>query len=436
MKNFSNKIFLLFLLFFFLMLHSKTVFGQDFTVDMVSTHYIDPEIEFSQSFSSGTIEYMPELDIHSIVVPTMPYLFGFEIWSEYLDNFDLDINTNQVLRISVPQLDPNDPELDFVLGAYGGNVPDNYPTEWTYEVRFKNFLNTTVDPKSLYRAAITMGRSFGDVLISALSANWIPININGTYQSTLSIRLYVFNSTYEWLSDPVVIKGLDPKTTILDLRMEVSDNGQTLTPSYKLNNSSEWISFTAHTLPQGVGILYGMGSQVALPAVSVGIYPNDNPPPEPVQVSIDIQPKFCPNHLNTKSKGIFPVAILGTENFDVADTDIASVRLAGVAPMRSKIGDVSQPANIEYCGNFGPDYYDDLILTFRTQDIIDAIGDVDNGDEIPLTLTGMLNDGTNIFGTDTVLIIKKNKHKKNIKKTDKHKRGKKNPRFLINNFRW
>lgn len=49
-----------------------------------------------------------------------------------------------------------------------------------------------------------------------------------------------------------------------------------------------------------------------------------------IDIGIDIKPGSCPNPVNIKSKGVFPVAILGTEDFDVDTIDIASIRLAGV----------------------------------------------------------------------------------------------------------
>ena len=54
-----------------------------------------------------------------------------------------------------------------------------------------------------------------------------------------------------------------------------------------------------------------------------------------VSVDVDIKPGSCPNPLNVASKGVLPVAILGSGDFDVTDIDIAPTRLAGVAPKRT-----------------------------------------------------------------------------------------------------
>jgi len=69
---------------------------------------------------------------------------------------------------------------------------------------------------------------------------------------------------------------------------------------------------------------------------------------EPKQVAIDIKPGSCPNPLNLKSKGKLPVAVLGSEDFDVNDIDPASIRLKygdaeGVAAIRSNLEDVASP---------------------------------------------------------------------------------------------
>jgi hypothetical protein len=128
-------------------------------------------------------------------------------------------------------------------------------------------------------------------------------------------------------------------------------------------------------------------------------------PPEPR--AIDINPGSCPNPLNVKSKGVIPVAILGSEDFDVSSIDAASIRLAGVAPIRSSFEDVGTPlvdANECECSTEGPDGFLDLTLKFETQGIVEVIGEVNHGDELTLELTAVLSDETHIEGSDCVII--------------------------------
>ncbi|MGD8383662.1 MAG: hypothetical protein PVJ11_16085, partial [Syntrophobacterales bacterium] len=62
-----------------------------------------------------------------------------------------------------------------------------------------------------------------------------------------------------------------------------------------------------------------------------------------LQVALDIKPTSCPNPLNTKKRGVLPAAILGTENFDVTQIDVSTLRLEGVAPIRWNLEDVATP---------------------------------------------------------------------------------------------
>jgi hypothetical protein len=125
---------------------------------------------------------------------------------------------------------------------------------------------------------------------------------------------------------------------------------------------------------------------------------------------IDIKPASCPNPLNVNSKGVLPVAILGSEYYNVFCIDIASICLAGVHPIRSSYEDVSTPAPGECeCTTEGPDGYLDLTLKFKTQEIAALLGGFQDGDVLPLTLTGLNIFGTPIAGTDCVVIISKDK---------------------------
>ena len=128
-------------------------------------------------------------------------------------------------------------------------------------------------------------------------------------------------------------------------------------------------------------------------------------------VAVDIKPTSCPNPVNVKSSGVLPIAILGTDDYDVTTIDPTSIRLAGVEPLRSGYEDVAAPisdVNDCNCTEAGPDGYLDLTLKFETQGIVKAIGDVNDGDVLTLELTGVLYDPipfeTPIEGADCILI--------------------------------
>ena len=138
-----------------------------------------------------------------------------------------------------------------------------------------------------------------------------------------------------------------------------------------------------------------------------------------ITVVFDIKPQSCPNPFRVTDKGVLPVAILGTDDFDVNDIDLSTLDLAGVAPLRNSIEDVSTPVVNRQdecdCTIEGADGFDDLTLKFNAQTIIAALGPVNDGDEVFLTITGNLKDGTPIVGKDCVIIKAKGFRKSGAK---------------------
>ncbi|MHC4351601.1 MAG: prenyltransferase/squalene oxidase repeat-containing protein, partial [Planctomycetota bacterium] len=122
-------------------------------------------------------------------------------------------------------------------------------------------------------------------------------------------------------------------------------------------------------------------------------------------------------------KGMLPIAIVGTEDFDVTQVDLATVQLMLVDPARGAYEDVctaylplTGKASQYDCTEEGPDGFMDLTLKFDCQVIAEALeaigGPLTDGEEILVTLTGNLLDeygGTPIMGEDVVRIIKKGK---------------------------
>jgi hypothetical protein len=125
-----------------------------------------------------------------------------------------------------------------------------------------------------------------------------------------------------------------------------------------------------------------------------------------IEIEVDIKPTSCPNPLNVNSRGVLPVAILGTAEFDVTMVDVATLSLVGIGPIRSGYEDVATPL-IDSCDctTDGPDGLLDLTLKFNAQEIIAALGDLYDGDELELQLTGQFLDGTNFFGFDCVIVV-------------------------------
>ncbi len=139
------------------------------------------------------------------------------------------------------------------------------------------------------------------------------------------------------------------------------------------------------------------------------------------QVVIDIKPTDCPNPLNVDSRGVLPMAIVGTDDFDISMVDPESVRLIGIAPLRWSFEDVCTlfgpllDNESEFsCTDEGPDGLMDMALKFDNQEIAEALelisGPLTDGEEILVSLTGSLLPefgGAPIEGKDVVRIIKK-----------------------------
>ena len=139
------------------------------------------------------------------------------------------------------------------------------------------------------------------------------------------------------------------------------------------------------------------------------------PPPPVVYVDFDVHPTSWPNPINTKSGGLTPMAILGTADFDVTMIDPATLYLdlldGMVYPIRWAYEDVTQPAGTDSdCNDTeeGPDGFMDLTLKFDTQEMIAALGEVNDGDELILKIVGnLMDDGLLIEGDDCIWIKKK-----------------------------
>jgi hypothetical protein len=124
----------------------------------------------------------------------------------------------------------------------------------------------------------------------------------------------------------------------------------------------------------------------------------------PQVVDLDIKPGSCPNPLNIKSKGVTPVAILGTEDFDVSAIDPATVRLMGLKSKRSSYEDVASPYMGEDpcgCSYSDGDGIMDMTLKFSSAALVEALLPISE-DEVVLTVSGLLLDGTPFTGQDCV----------------------------------
>jgi len=116
-----------------------------------------------------------------------------------------------------------------------------------------------------------------------------------------------------------------------------------------------------------------------------------DPPPQavPIAVEIDIVPGSDESPINPMSRGVIPVAILGSDSLDVDDVDLATLAFGpGAAAPAHKNGGHFQEANLD---DFG-----DLLSHYRTEESGIAFGDTE------ACVTGELQDGTTFEGCDSI----------------------------------
>lgn len=115
-------------------------------------------------------------------------------------------------------------------------------------------------------------------------------------------------------------------------------------------------------------------------------------------LTIDIKPGIEPNSINLCSRGAVPIAIHGSDTFNVQDIDTETLRFADAS---IKIVGKKDPHSLCSFEDVNGDMIDDLVCHYLTQDIA-ALG----GESTLAELKGELFDGTVIEGTDSVNIVK------------------------------
>lgn len=117
-----------------------------------------------------------------------------------------------------------------------------------------------------------------------------------------------------------------------------------------------------------------------------------------IEVEIDLLPFNPVNPLNLKSKGVVPVAIFSTPDFDATDLDLSTVKLEGAGIKQvGKNGEyLAHPIHLNW------DALPDLLVFFEVGEM-DAAGLADGFAD----LTGMTNGGQLIYGSDHVKLVGK-----------------------------
>jgi hypothetical protein len=134
----------------------------------------------------------------------------------------------------------------------------------------------------------------------------------------------------------------------------------------------------------------------------VDIVLNGEVVPVLIEVGIDIKPGSYPNCLNINGHGVVPVAILGSNDFDVTQIDVSTLTFAGLA-VRIKGNGTPQCSVEDVSGDFAnpegaPDGHNDLVCKFV--DDANAWSPVND----TAAVTGDLYDGTHFEGVDKICL--------------------------------
>jgi len=276
----------------------------------------------------------------------------------------------------------------FVIGSL--DVPDEQGTRLLIE---GNTISTGFRGIILYmardnevRGNVISGHSGRGIMLSLADENTIEANV--VTENGCGFTIPWFDATNNTVSNNTLTGNI---------------NGAVFTsaPSSFFQTSQEWTPIT-----DSLGNVYQGNLPALLTSCAI-----------PQAVPLDVKPCSCPNPFNTTDKGVLPVAILGSDELNVRDIDSASLTLAGVPLLRDAYEDVAAPyepwigkVGVEDCTTAGPDGFEDLVLKFRAEQIMAALGPVFDREVVMIELNGFLFDGTPIVGEDVIRILDADTH--------------------------
>lgn len=124
-------------------------------------------------------------------------------------------------------------------------------------------------------------------------------------------------------------------------------------------------------------------------------------------IDIDIKPCSACNPINVNSKGVLPVAVLGTESFDIMVVDPSTLFLTwpGIT-LPPGVDDGAHPLRYAY-EDVNEDGLLDIVLKFSMRDLYPVTLTKEPPGELMMTIIGKTYDGTRLAGQDLVRIINK-----------------------------
>jgi hypothetical protein len=117
-----------------------------------------------------------------------------------------------------------------------------------------------------------------------------------------------------------------------------------------------------------------------------------------IEVLVDIKPDSDPNSINLCSNGTIPIAVLGSDTFDVYSVNTENLRFSEASV---KVVGKKDPHSLCNYEDVNDDTFYDLVCHFLTADIAGT-----DGQSSTATVNGELFNGAPFEGTDSVNIVK------------------------------
>lgn len=272
-----------------LLLSAAKCLAAPYGLDVDWIHYHDQSglqinYDFSSSTYSGDSIAIPA---SAVTLPSSTLQVSFQWEAPYYLGYGPDPNpiqqsiVNGKYHLSISQPDQTAPISGGVtaLGYLGSNLPAA-ANDWEFWSRYSGFTDvSTLDTAYIFETGA--GRRNPAVISPKVSGTWFSGTHEGKqYDNLLAIALEVDGGGLDWSSEMRFIEGLDPANTTIDLRVVVSESGQTVEGFYRIDgvNSPTWNSISSFTLTAGQGAMTAL-EEHALPSISMhaGIAPVPEP---------------------------------------------------------------------------------------------------------------------------------------------------------------
>lgn len=236
----------------------------------------------SFSYAYGVVVQQPDFSIPSgFPASHQDPASGWDLTWDALESPVGSFPVGGAWRMMTAQASVSDPAPLRALSSINGwNRPLGYPgyapTEWTVVAELKNIANAT-NQGTFYTVHVGVGNYGTNVVGARIEATWFDGDVGGNHYSHVLAFMSSLSvpSGYEWDSGAptTLLTDLNPGDTLVELKIAVTNAGQTFSSYYRLDNSPDWILAQTHTLPQGVGALTGFSDSHPYVSISNELAP-------------------------------------------------------------------------------------------------------------------------------------------------------------------